>query len=93
MIDRFRTGSGGLRVTLAWSARVRGAAAEGSGGGVVRHGVPYAGPAEDCACVRHECGGLVPVSWCADHGIATAPVMECHPGGGLRCTALAARRA
>lgn len=33
VIERFRSGSGGLRVTLAWPARVRGAAAEGAAGG------------------------------------------------------------
>ncbi|MFD0374589.1 hypothetical protein ACFVG7_04910, partial [Streptomyces sp. NPDC127112] len=82
VIDRFRSGSGGLRLTLAWPARLRGAA-EGAAGGVVRHGVPYAGPAEGCACARHECGGLVPVSWCPEHGTAAAPVVEWHPGGGL----------
>ncbi|MGW2672350.1 hypothetical protein ACWC5F_30400 [Streptomyces sp. NPDC001272] len=92
VIDRFRSGSGGLRVTLAWPARLRGAASEGRTGGVVRHGVPYAGLAEGCVCARHDCGGLVPVSWCADHGNAAAPVMEWHPGGGLRCTALAVHR-
>ncbi|MFE3288297.1 hypothetical protein ACFXJJ_35060, partial [Streptomyces sp. NPDC059233] len=43
VIERFRSGSGGLRVTLAWPARLRGTAAEGRAGGVVRHGVPYAG--------------------------------------------------
>ncbi|MFD0374583.1 hypothetical protein [Streptomyces sp. NPDC127112] len=86
---RVRSGSGGLRLTLAWPARVRGAAAEGPAGGVVRHGVPYTGPADGCACARHDCGGLAPPSWCADHGNAAGPVMEWHPGGGLRCTTLA----
>ncbi|KIF07599.1 hypothetical protein PL81_01000 [Streptomyces sp. RSD-27] len=90
--DRFRSGLGGLRLTLAWPARVRGAAAGGSAGGAVRHGVPYVGLAEGCVCARHDCGGLVPVSWCAEHGDAARPVVEWHPGGGLRCTALAGRR-
>ncbi|MFD0374602.1 hypothetical protein [Streptomyces sp. NPDC127112] len=76
VIDRFRSGLGGLRLTLAWPARARGAAAEGAAGGVVRHGVPYAGPAEGCACARHECGGLVLTAWYAEHGTAAAPVME-----------------
>ncbi|MFE1788072.1 hypothetical protein ACFW7J_06685 [Streptomyces sp. NPDC059525] len=93
VFDRFRSRSGGLRLTLAWPARLRGAAAEGSAGGVVRHGVPYAGSAEGCcACARHECGGLVPAAWCAEHGTGAAPVMEWHPGGGLCCTALAGQR-
>ncbi|MEU6896198.1 hypothetical protein ABZ934_31535 [Streptomyces sp. NPDC046557] len=32
--------------------------------GVERHAVAYAGPGEACACERHDCGGVVPVSWC-----------------------------
>ncbi|WP_328623188.1 hypothetical protein [Streptomyces sp. NBC_00354] len=44
VIERFRSGSGGLRVTLAWPAGLRGAAAEGPAGGVVRHGVAYCRP-------------------------------------------------
>ncbi|MFF4647355.1 hypothetical protein [Streptomyces sp. NPDC001389] len=43
VIERFHSGSGGLRVTLVWPARLRGTAVEGTAGGVVRHGVPYAG--------------------------------------------------
>ncbi|MFD6879702.1 MULTISPECIES: hypothetical protein [unclassified Streptomyces] len=92
VIDRFRSGAGGLRVTLAWPAGLRGAASAMSTGGVVRHGVTYAAPGEACVCARQECGGVVPVSWCADHGDRAAPVMEWHPGGGLRCIDLAAGR-
>ncbi|KIF01187.1 hypothetical protein PL81_36985 [Streptomyces sp. RSD-27] len=44
VIDRFRTGSGGLRVTLAWPARLRGTAVEGPLRGVVRPTGAYAGP-------------------------------------------------
>ncbi|MFI5831379.1 hypothetical protein ACIA6C_29680 [Streptomyces sp. NPDC051578] len=36
---------------------------------------------------------LDPVTWCPEHGTAAAPVMEWHPGGGLRCTALTRRHA
>ncbi|MFD7399341.1 hypothetical protein ACFV60_30420 [Streptomyces virginiae] len=58
MIDRFRSGSGGLRLTLACpTARLRGTAASGPAGGVVRHGIAYAGPGEGCVCARHDCGG------------------------------------
>ncbi|MFD3472262.1 hypothetical protein ACFWWM_39295 [Streptomyces sp. NPDC058682] len=39
VIERFRSGSGGLRLTLAWPAGLRGTAASGPAGGVVRHGV------------------------------------------------------
>ncbi|MGW6843843.1 hypothetical protein [Streptomyces sp. NPDC054958] len=92
VIDRFRSGSGGLRLTLAWPAGLRGTAASGSAGGVVRHGVAYAGPGEACGCARHGCGGVVPVSWCPQHGTAVEPVMEWHPGGGIRCTALSTAR-
>ncbi|MFE2142715.1 hypothetical protein ACFXA3_13380 [Streptomyces sp. NPDC059456] len=35
----------------------------------------------------------VPVSWCSEHGDAVNPAMEGHPGGGIRCTALARSRA
>ncbi|MGW0394406.1 hypothetical protein ACWDYJ_26665 [Streptomyces sp. NPDC003042] len=89
--ERFRSGSGGLRLTLTWPAGLRGAASVGSVG-VERHGVAYAGPGEACACKRHDCGGVVPVSWCAEHGGVVGPVMEWHPGGGIRCVELARRR-
>ncbi|WP_331723815.1 hypothetical protein OG592_44630 (plasmid) [Streptomyces avidinii] len=88
VIDRFRSGSGGLRLTLAWPAGLRGTAGSGPAGGVVRHGVAYAGPGEACVCARHDCGGVVPVSWCPEHGNAVEPVLEWHPGGGIRCTDL-----
>ncbi|MGW3327815.1 hypothetical protein [Streptomyces virginiae] len=92
VIERFRSGSGGLRLTLAWPAGLRGTAASGPAGGVVRHGLAYAGPGEGCVCARHDCGGVVPVSWCAEHGTAVAPVLEWHPGGGIRCTDLSRSR-
>ncbi|MFJ3728837.1 hypothetical protein ACIPYQ_40615 [Streptomyces sp. NPDC090045] len=92
VIERFRSGSGGLRVTLAWPAGLRGTAAPGPAGGVVRHGIAYAGPGEACVCARHDCGGVVPESWCAEHGDAVGPVMEWHPEGGIRCTDLSAAR-
>ncbi|MGW7194410.1 hypothetical protein, partial [Streptomyces sp. NPDC054838] len=61
-MDRFRSGSGGLRPTLTWPAGrpagLRGAASAGSVG-VERHAVAYAGPGEACACKRHDCGGVV----------------------------------
>ncbi|MGW6842104.1 hypothetical protein [Streptomyces sp. NPDC054958] len=88
VIERFRSGSGGLRLTLAWPAGLRGTAASGTVGGLVRHGVAYAGPGEGCVCKRHDCGGVVPVSWCAEHGDVVGPVLEWHPGGGIRCTDL-----
>ncbi|MFK0256338.1 hypothetical protein [Streptomyces sp. NPDC090445] len=55
--ERFRPGSGGLRVTLSWPASLRGAAAEGSAA-EVRHGVPYARPGEDCVCRRCKAYGF-----------------------------------
>ncbi|MDX3540240.1 hypothetical protein PV721_39245 [Streptomyces sp. MB09-01] len=88
VIDRFRSGTGGLRLTIAWPAGLRGTAASGPGGGLVRHGIAYAGPGAACVCRRHDCGGLVPVSWCAEHGDAAGPVLEWHPEGGIRCTDL-----
>ncbi|WP_330261989.1 hypothetical protein [Streptomyces sp. NBC_00539] len=92
VIDRFRSGAGGLRLTLAWPACLRGAASAGSVG-VERHAVAYAGPGEACACERHDCGGVVPVGWCREHGTEASPVVEWHPGGGIRCTLLAGRSA
>ncbi|MET9887185.1 hypothetical protein ABZZ20_29425 [Streptomyces sp. NPDC006430] len=92
VVDRFRTGSGGLKVTLAWPAALRGAASDGQAGGVVHHGLAYAGPGEACACQRHDCGGIVPVNWCQEHGTSAEPVLEWHPGGGIRCADLARRR-
>ncbi|MFC9792731.1 hypothetical protein [Streptomyces sp. NPDC057695] len=88
MTDRFRSGAGGLRVTLAWPAGLRGTAARRASGGTVDHAVPYAAPGELCACARQACGGLVPASHCTEHGRTAEPVMEWHPAGGVRCTHL-----
>ncbi|MCX5009443.1 hypothetical protein OG765_00225 [Streptomyces sp. NBC_00555] len=91
--DRFRSGSGGLRITLEWPARLRGTTAPTGGGGVVRHGVPQTRTGEECVCARHDCGGLVPVLWCPEHGDEIAPVLDWHAGGGLRCAQLTRGRA
>ncbi|MFI8345249.1 hypothetical protein ACIF8W_35050 [Streptomyces sp. NPDC085639] len=85
-------GSGGLRLTLAWPAGLCCTAASGPAGGVVRHGVAHAGPGGACVCARRDCGGVVPVSWCVEHGDAVGPVWEWHPGGGIRCTDLSRSR-
>ncbi|MEU9945820.1 hypothetical protein [Streptomyces lavendulae] len=92
VLDRVRTGAGGLHVTLAWPARLRGTA-DGPAGGAVRHGVPDVRTGQECVCVRHDCGGLVPKSWCTEHGDAVGPVLEWHVGGGLHCARLAQDRA
>ncbi|MET9607081.1 hypothetical protein ABZZ17_18685 [Streptomyces sp. NPDC006512] len=52
VLDRTRAGRGGLWVTLAWPARLRGAASPSPAGGVVRHVVAYADPGEACVCAR-----------------------------------------
>ncbi|GLW04496.1 hypothetical protein [Streptomyces lavendulae] len=91
VVDRVRTGAGGLYVTLAWSAGLRGAASSRPTGGVIRHALPYSVPGEACVCRRQECGGLVPVGWCVEHGDAAGPAVEWHPGGGLRCAVLAGK--
>ncbi|MFI1067747.1 hypothetical protein ACH4TC_38435 [Streptomyces spororaveus] len=91
--DRFRSGSGALRITLEWPARLRGTTTRTGRGGVVRHGVPQARTGEDCVCERHDCGGLDPVLWCAEHGDDVAPVLDWHAGGGLRCAQLTRGRA
>ncbi|WP_411075813.1 hypothetical protein [Streptomyces sp. cmx-4-7] len=88
VVDRFRSGSGGLRVTLAWPAGLRGTAARQATGGLVRHAVPYSAPGEACQCARQVCGGLVPTPYCAEHGRAAEPAMEWHPADGIRCTHL-----
>ncbi|WP_432089584.1 hypothetical protein [Streptomyces sp. bgisy095] len=94
VIDRFRSGSGGLRVTLAWPAGLRGTADRRPRGGTVDHAVPHAAPGEACRwCPQQVCGGLIPVSYCPEHGSAAEPVMEWHPAGGVRCTHLTRRAA
>ncbi|MGW1940485.1 hypothetical protein [Streptomyces goshikiensis] len=55
--------------------------------------VAYAGPAPAYVCERYDCGGVAPVDWCREHGRAAGPVMEWHPGSGIRCTGLARRAA
>ncbi|MFD8633734.1 hypothetical protein [Streptomyces sp. NPDC059533] len=87
--DRFRSGSGALRITLEWPARLRGTTSPTGTGGVVRHGVPQARVGEECVCERHDCGGLDPVLWCDEHGGEAPPVLDWHAGGGLRCAQLA----
>ncbi|MEU3409483.1 hypothetical protein ABZ766_36810 [Streptomyces sp. NPDC006670] len=52
----------------------------------------YAAPGEACVCRRFDCGGVDPVGWCPEHGDDVGPVMEWHPGGGIRCTDLARQR-
>ncbi|MFJ3819256.1 hypothetical protein [Streptomyces sp. NPDC090056] len=89
VIERFRSGSGGLRVTLAWPASLRGTAARRASGGLVRHAVPDTAPGETCQwCPQQVCGGLIPTSYCPKHGSAADPAMEWHPAGGVRCTHL-----
>ncbi|MFC7980149.1 hypothetical protein ACFUT3_33570 [Streptomyces cinereoruber] len=88
VIDRYRAGSGGLRVTLAWPAGLRGTADRRPRGGTVDHAVPYATPGAQCVCVRQACGGLIPVPYCPEHGRTAEPAMEWHPAGGIRCTHL-----
>ncbi|MEU2395096.1 hypothetical protein [Streptomyces sp. NPDC007369] len=85
VIERFRAGSGGLLVKLSWPARVRGAATPT---GVVRHVLPHFTAGGACVCQRQECGGIIPVSWCEEHGDDVTPAVEWHPGGGVRCKAL-----
>ncbi|MEU4358758.1 hypothetical protein [Streptomyces virginiae] len=56
-------------------AGLRGTPASGPVGGLLRHGPAYAGPGAACVCRRHDCGGAVPVSWCAEHGDAVGPAL------------------
>ncbi|MFF6888573.1 hypothetical protein ACFY9F_35960 [Streptomyces sp. NPDC012421] len=88
VIDRFRAGSGGLRVTLAWPAHLRGTASPRHTGGVIRHGLPHTALTDWCRCARQTCGGIIPTPYCADHGRVVEPVMEWHPADGIRCTTL-----
>ncbi|MEU7697165.1 hypothetical protein [Streptomyces sp. NPDC039028] len=87
VIDRFRAGTGGLRVTLAWPACLRGTASPRHTGGAIRHALPHT-PTTLCQCVRHACGGITPTPHCADHGRTVEPVLEWHPADGIRCANL-----
>ncbi|MCX4960072.1 hypothetical protein [Streptomyces virginiae] len=73
-------------------ARLRGTTSRTGGGGVVRHGVPYARTGKECVCTGHDCGGLVPVLWCTEHGGEVTPVLEWRAGGGLRCAQQGGKR-
>ncbi|MFD3680923.1 hypothetical protein [Streptomyces sp. NPDC058613] len=84
-VSEHTASAGGVFVELSWPARVRGRADSASG--IVRHALAHA-PGEGCPCARHACGGIVPASWCAEHGATASPVMEWHPGGGIRCAEL-----
>ncbi|WP_419096185.1 hypothetical protein [Streptomyces sp. B6(2022)] len=88
VIDRFHAGSRGLRVTLAWPARLRGTASPRHTGGGIRHGLPHTPTTTFCQCARHACGAITPTPHCADHGRAVEPVLEWHPADGIRCTTL-----
>ncbi|MFJ2060656.1 hypothetical protein ACIOMM_32665 [Streptomyces sp. NPDC087908] len=87
VIDRFRAGTGGLRIALAWPARLRGIAPRHTGG-VIRHALPHTATTTFCQCERHACGAITPPPHCADHGRAVEPVLEWHPTDGIRCAAL-----
>ncbi|MCX4546404.1 hypothetical protein [Streptomyces sp. NBC_01565] len=91
VIDRFRSGSGGLRLTPAWPTGLRGTAASGPGVGWCAT-VSLMPARARSVCRRHDCCGVAPVAWCAEHGDAVGPVMEWHPGGGIRCTDLSRAR-
>ncbi|MEU9858779.1 hypothetical protein [Streptomyces sp. NPDC047974] len=91
VIDRFRPGSGGLRVTLAWPSSLRGHAAQTPAGGVVRHALPDTAPTAACPCTQKTCGGIIPTPSCPEHGTTAEPALEWHPGGGLRCGYLSRR--
>ncbi|MFI9213973.1 hypothetical protein ACIGW7_38325 [Streptomyces sp. NPDC053253] len=80
----YRSGSGGLRVTLAWPAGLRGTAARGTTGGQIRHSVPQDAPSPMCRCAQSACGGLVPTAHCAEHSRADVLAMEWHPADGVR---------
>ncbi|GGS37935.1 hypothetical protein Snoj_28710 [Streptomyces nojiriensis] len=87
-IGRFQWGSGGLRVTPAWPARLRGTASAGSAG-PVRHGLPYAGPEEECVCACAGSTTAAASSPCPGaRNTAALRAMEWHPGGGIRYTDL-----
>ncbi|MGE7390881.1 hypothetical protein ACQKM2_35940 [Streptomyces sp. NPDC004126] len=91
--ERFRSGAGGLRVTLAWPVGLRGTAAPS--GGVAHHAVLAAGGGvgAGCPCVCHACGGVTAVSWRPDHGPAEGRASESHIEGGIHCADRARVRA
>ncbi|MFJ3505575.1 hypothetical protein [Streptomyces sp. NPDC090135] len=52
VIDRFRSGSGGLRITLMWPAGLSSTVDRHPRGGTVDHAVPHTAPGEGRVCVR-----------------------------------------
>ncbi|MEW1906197.1 hypothetical protein [Streptomyces sp. NPDC086147] len=86
--EQYRSRLGGLRITLVWPAGLRGTADRRPRGGTVDHAVPHTAPGAQCVCVRQACGGLIPISYCAEHSRTAEPVMEWHPAGGIRCAHL-----
>ncbi|MFI5987398.1 hypothetical protein ACIBEA_41845 [Streptomyces sp. NPDC051555] len=87
LVESYRSGAGGLRITLAWPASMRGTAARS--GGVVHHvDLPEdaaAGAGAECGCTGHDCGGVTPRWGCPDHGPAAGGAMEEHIEGGVYC--------
>ncbi|MFC9589379.1 hypothetical protein ACFTUC_06220 [Streptomyces sp. NPDC056944] len=60
LTDRFRAGTGGLRITLAWPSHLRGTASPRTTGGPIRHALPYSTPSTWCRCARQTCGASSP---------------------------------
>ncbi|MGW4854989.1 hypothetical protein ACWEPZ_27550 [Streptomyces sp. NPDC004288] len=81
VIEQFRAGSGGLRVTLAWPSHLRGTASPRTSGGVIRHALPYTASGTGCRCARQTCGGIIPTAYCTDHGTTVTHGRSRVPGG------------
>ncbi|MEU8437482.1 hypothetical protein AB0F18_32200 [Streptomyces sp. NPDC029216] len=92
VLDTARPASGGLVVTLGGRPGCVGRRPRAQRAGLASHGVAYEMPGEKCVCGRFDCGGLVPVGWCREHGEDVSPVLYWHPGGGVRCPDLARHR-
>ncbi|MGW4855001.1 hypothetical protein ACWEPZ_27620 [Streptomyces sp. NPDC004288] len=81
--DRFRAGSGGLRVTLAWPAHLRDTPSPRNTGGPIRHALPHTTPAPGAAAHGRPAAASSPPRTAP----TTAPAMEWHPPPTDRCTA------
>ncbi|WP_158810552.1 hypothetical protein [Streptomyces leeuwenhoekii] len=57
---------------------------------MIRHAIPYAGPARCGHCPLQVCGGILPDPDCPDHGARREPAMEWHEADGPRCQELRA---
>ncbi|MFF1560838.1 hypothetical protein [Streptomyces sp. NPDC058279] len=70
------------RLTVPHAGLAGGLRGAGSAGSVAveHHGVAYTGPGEACVCKWQDCGGVVPVRWCAVPGWSGSGALVCASG-------------